>query len=366
MPTSLITASREPEDLGCVALSGLGDAVFLTSYAGEIKYVGSGVGTIFGYTRAEIMDVGHIGALLGVDLPDPVQLEERSGICDIDGVVISKSGEERRVLIDVRAVRSAENALVYTCRDVTERMSAQDALCAARLELAEASMGAVVAYLMATVAHDVNQPLTSIISNAEAGLAPFDGETGSADAAEQRAILEDIRAQGQRAADVVRRIRAITNKHTKPQLLDLDRLMEETLQLIGSELRRRRIALRTELTRSLPPVEADRVSLQQVLLNVIANAMDSMDDVDGRRREIEIRTRLVGDAIEIAVADSGRGIPANHLHKVFDPFFTTKRGRLGLGLAIARSIVEGHAGSIEAEQGVESGARFHVVLPCRT
>ncbi len=187
---------------------------------------------------------------------------------------------------------------------------------------------------------------------------------GRPDGAELREIFSDIREQSRLAADVIERMRALAAKHPpESQALDLNEITSDILRLVAWDVRRRRVTLRSELLSSLPRVSGDRVCLQQVVLNLILNAMDAMDQVEKGERRLLVRTRRLEDAVEVTVTDSGRGIPADHMPKLFDPFYTTKERGLGLGLAIARSLVEAHGGRIWAENHDGQGATFHVSLP---
>jgi signal transduction histidine kinase len=143
----------------------------------------------------------------------------------------------------------------------------------------------------------------------------------------------------------------------------VNEVASETLRLVGGDARRRGVTLTAELAPSLPVVDADRVCLQQVVLNLIMNAMDAMDLVEAGERQLSVRTRRLDGAVEVAVSDTGGGIPADRLPKLFDAFFTTKKEGLGLGLAIARSIVEAHRGRIWAEDHRGRGATFRLTLP---
>jgi two-component system sensor kinase FixL len=150
------------------------------------------------------------------------------------------------------------------------------------------------------------------------------------------------------------------------QALDVNEVATDILRLVGGAARLRGVALRTELVPSLPAIAADRVCLQQVVLNLLLNALDALDHVEEQERELIVRTRRLDDAVEVAVSDTGRGIPADRLPKLFDAFFTTKKEGLGLGLAIARSIVEAHGGRIWAEDHGGRGATFRLTLPALT
>ena len=219
---------------------------------------------------------------------------------------------------------------------------------------------------MASIAHEVNQPLAAIVSNAGAGLRLSADLTGT-HAAEVREILDDIRVQGRQAADVVQRLRLLA--HKRPLALgplDVNEVTGEIMKMVASDSSRRGVVLSAELASSLPLVDADRVCLQQVILNLVVNAMDAMDEVGAPERRLLVQTRRLDDAVEVTAArDSGEGISADRLPRIFEAFFTTKRDGVGLGLAIARSIVEAHHGRIWAEDHAGHGATFHVTLPVR-
>ena len=177
-------------------------------------------------------------------------------------------------------------------------------------------------------------------------------------------ILDDVRDQGRLAADIIARVRSLAGKRPlERRTLDVNEVATATLRLVRSDAQRRGVALRTELVSNLPAIAADRVGLQQVVLNLLLNAMDAMDQVDARDRRLVVRTRGLGDSVEVEVSDTGPGIPADRLPLLFDAFFTTKKDGLGLGLAIARSIVEAHGGRIWAEDRGGHGATFHMTLP---
>ena len=204
----------------------------------------------------------------------------------------------------------------------------------------------------------------TIVTNAGAGLLQLDREAPSDRMRELRDILGDIRDEGRLAAGVVERLRSLAAKRQlERRALNLNEIAFDTLRLVGGDARRRRVTIRTELVPSLPAVEADRVSLQQVMLNLLLNAMDALDQEAEEERRVTVRTRRVDAWVEVAVSDTGRGIPADRLPKLFDAFFTTKADGLGLGLSIARSIVEWHGGRIWAEDHGGRGATFHMWLP---
>ena len=183
-------------------------------------------------------------------------------------------------------------------------------------------------------------------------------------AGQAQVAAEPVRELGRLAADVIDHLRALARKRPLVlQTVDVNELVTDTLRFVGGDARRRHVVLRAELEPALPPVQADRVCLQHVLLSLTLNAMEAMDPVEPEQRNVLLRTRRTQGSVEIAVTDAGHGIAPEHLPKVFEAFFTTKQAGLGLGLAIAQSIVEAHNGRIGAENDRERGATFRVTLP---
>jgi PAS domain S-box-containing protein len=357
-------ALRESEELHRLTLESISDAVFITDDDGAFTFICPNVDVIFGYGPDEVEAMGRIGRLLGENLFDRAELRARGELHNIERDVTSKSGERRSLLVHLKEVSIRGGTVLYSCRDVTERKHVAEELRAARLDLAHASRLAMVGELMASIAHEINQPLTSIIANAGAGLRWLDADARADQLAEFREVFVDIRDQGRQARSVIERLRTLAGKRPlERQPLDLNEVTSEILRLVGSDARRRRVALRAEFVPFLPPVSADRVCLQQVVLNLLLNAMDSMDEVAARQRLLTVRTRQLEGAVELAVSDTGAGIPADRLPRLFDAFFTTKRDGLGLGLAIARSIVEAHGGRIWAEDHGGAGATFRLTIP---
>jgi PAS domain S-box-containing protein len=357
-------ALRESEELHRATLSNISDAVFLTDDDGLFTFICPNVDIIFGYVPDEVQAMTRISGLLGENLFDPTELAARGEIKNIEREVTSKAGERRTLLIHLKKVSIQGSTVLYTCRDVTERKHAEDELRAARLDLAHASRLALVGELVASIAHEINQPLTSILGNASAALRRLSSETRPADVTELREIFVDIRDEVRRAGDVVERVRALAGKRPlERQMLDVNEVTDDIVRLVGGEARRRGVTLRTDLGPSLPAIAADRVCLQQVMLNLMMNAMDAMDQPEASERLVTVQTRRLNNAVEVAVSDLGHGIPPDRLPKLFDAFFTTKKNGLGLGLVIARSIVEAHGGRIWAEDQGGRGATFRLSLP---
>lgn len=353
---------HESEELHRATLRNISDAVFLTDDEDRFTFVCPNVDVIFGYSPDEVGALERITKLLGDGLFDRTDLAARGEIRNIERNVAVKSGESRTVLIHVKAVSIQRGTVLYCCRDVTELKHAEEELRVVRAELTHVSRLAVVGQLIASITHEVKQPLTAILANSGAAHRLLDDSSGHPHTAELRDIFADIKTESLRAGDVIGRLRTLARK--KPlafQPLDVNSLIHETLRLVDADARRRHVTLSADLEPDLPQVKADRVCIQQVLLSLVLNAMEAMESGAATRHAV-LRTRLDMSAIDVSVSDTGHGVPAAHLPKLFEPFFTTKHDGLGLGLAIARSIVEAHSGRIWADGG-DTGATFHVVLP---
>src|SRR5262245_27043361 len=312
-------ALRESAELHRATLSNISDAVFLTDDAGVFTFICPNVDVIFGYAPDEVRAMTRIGRLLGEALFDPAELAVRGEIRNLEREVTSKSGARRTVLVHVKAVSIKGGTVLYTCRDVTERKQAEEELRAARNDLAHASRLALVGELMASIAHEINQPLTSILANARAGLRLLDADARPAGGTQLRDILGDVCDQSRLAGEFVARLRALVRKRPMElRALDVNDVARSTLRLVEGDARRRGVTLCAELAPSLPIVAADRVCLEQVLLNLIVNAMDAMDKVVEEERRLTVMTGRREDTVELAVSDSGHGIPADRLPRLFD------------------------------------------------
>jgi PAS domain S-box-containing protein len=253
--------------------------------------------------------------------------------------------------------------------DITERKRAEEelhrkeaSLREAQTELAHVSRVTTMGELAASIAHEVNQPLAGIVTNGNASLRWLAGD--SPNLAEAREAIRRIIRDGNRAGDVVSRMRALFKKaRTAKERLDINEAIEEVVILTQSEVRRNKVALRMELGADLPPVTGDRVQLQQVVVNLILNAIEAMSTAEDRERDLVIRTqRGEGDEVRVAVKDSGIGLDPKNVERIFDAFHTTKPGGLGMGLSISRSIVENHGGRLWAVSNDGPGATFQFTL----
>jgi len=216
--------------------------------------------------------------------------------------------------------------------------------------------------LTASIAHEVNQPLAGIITNAGTCLRMLQAEPPNVQGAQETA-RRTIR-DGQRASDVISRLRALfRNKGVANEAVDLNEATLEVVALSRSELQRSQVLLRHELTQGLPQVTGDRVQLQQVILNLLLNALEAVGGVDDRPRQLVIRTELAGAEVRLSVQDSGIGFPRQDADRLFEAFYTTKAGGMGIGLSVSRSIIERHGGRLRAEPNEGPGATFSFSIP---
>jgi C4-dicarboxylate-specific signal transduction histidine kinase len=254
---------------------------------------------------------------------------------------------------------------VGALQDVTESKLAEEALNTARSELANVTRLTALSALTASIAHEVNQPLAGIITSASTCLQMLSGNPPNLNGAREAAgrTLRD----GNRASDVVRRLRALfSNKEFKLEPMDLNDATREVIALTLSDLQRNRVVLRCELADDLPLVTGDRVQLQQVVLNMIRNGSDAMAEVDNRARELLIKTeRSEDDQVCLSVRDAGVGFRPEATDKLFQPFYTTKNAGMGIGLSISRTIIEAHRGRLWATANAGAGATFCFFLPCQ-
>jgi PAS domain S-box-containing protein len=257
-----------------------------------------------------------------------------------------------------------DRGLIYAAgRDITDLKQAQEQLGALRRQLADASRQATLGAMTASIAHEIRQPLAAIATNARAGLRWLMKRDGGV--TEAQAALDRIDTEVTRANEVIASIRAMFGKDTGDmRAVDVMPLVGEVLALTQGEFDAHQIVMRNDMKDGLPKVRASPVQLQQVMLNLIMNAVEAMSAVTGRERRLTVASALDDESnVMISIADTGSGIDALHQQRIFEPFFTTKTKGMGLGLAISRSIVEAHGGRLEASAREMEGSVFRVVLP---
>jgi PAS domain S-box-containing protein len=278
---------------------------------------------------------------------------------------VRKDGSSLWVRENAKAVRRLGNQLILlvACEDITERKRAEEELHAAHAKLTHVMRVTTLGELTASIAHEVNQPLAAVVTNAEACLRWLSREIPNLD--EARSTVKSIINDGNRAGEVIQRVRALVNKTaTEKAPLHVNDVVGEVVALVQHELFSRRVSLSMELAPALPLVLADRIQLQQVILNLVINGIEAMQSLADRPRELVIRTQQDGPAqIQVAVQDCGIGIAPEDADRLFDAFFTTKSSGMGMGLSICRSIIDAHGGRLSVSGNAGPGATFQFTLP---
>lgn len=280
--------------------------------------------------------------------------------------LLSPHGKVRYVIVRGQCLHDENGELqeiVGVTIDVSAQKKSELQLQVQREELAHLNRVALMGEMTASVAHEINQPLTALMTNAAAGLRFL--ERGELDPAWVRELFQDMIADTSRAREIIRGIRTMARKEISVRsVLNLNALIADTLRLVSKDIAMREAVVRTEFEENLPPVEATPVQIQQVLLNLIMNALDALEFQVRPSRRLIISTRSTGgNTAEVSVRDFGAGLPRDGAEKVFDHFFSTKEGGMGMGLTIVRSIIEIHGGTIRAEDAQGGGAIFSFQLP---
>jgi PAS domain S-box-containing protein len=284
---------------------------------------------------------------------------------ELEHRLLMPDGLVKSVHVVARATRDEAGRLEFVgaIMDVSAAKRAEQELRQAQAELAHVTRVTTLGELTASIAHEVNQPITGVVVNAEAALRWLRAEPPNLD--EIRVNLGGIIKDGNRAGDVIHRIRALVKK-TPPRMarFDLNEAVRDVIALTRSELLRHGVSLHTQLATGLPLIEGDRIQLQQVILNLTLNAVEAMSGIEGGAREIRIGTaREISNGVLITVKDSGPGLDSQSVDRLFDPFYTTKPEGMGMGLAICRSIIEAHRGRLWATANEPRGAVFQFTLP---
>jgi signal transduction histidine kinase/CheY-like chemotaxis protein len=299
---------------------------------------------------------------------------------DFEHRLLMPNGSVKYVRVAGRPSQGKSGGLEFMgpVSDITERKLGEAALQKAQAELAHVTRVTTLGELTASIAHEINQPLTAIVGNASAGLRWLSGDSPNLD--EAREAIGRIVRDGNRASDVISRMRALFKKAPMTrEHFDINEAIEEVVALTHAEAQRSRVLVRTRLNRNLPPILGDRVQLQQVVLNLLVNAMEAMSGIQEGRRELLVSTNKItgmkcpasaadssadkSSYVSVAVRDSGPGLLSGSLAQLFTAFYTTKPHGLGMGLAVSRSIIEAHGGRLEAFPNDDRGATFRFTLP---
>jgi two-component system, LuxR family, sensor kinase FixL len=346
--------------------------IFAKNRAGQFTLVNQAVADVFGTTVENIVgktdadfspNVAEIEHFRRIDLEVMDTLKEQfvaeEPITTAKGNVMWLQTVKRPILDE----RGTADQILGSATDITRRREAEFELALQRNELAHLSRVAMLGELSGSLAHELNQPLTAILSNAQAAQRFLARD--NPDLNEVREILQDIVNDDKRAGEVISGLRLLLTKgQMQSQPLDLNHVVSDVLRLVRSDLLNSGVIVNTDLLRGLPAATGDRVQLQQVMINLVVNGCEAMASVDGAARQLAVRTALTAEGeVCVSVSDLGHGIPHHNLERVFDPFFTTKTHGLGLGLAVCRTIVAAQGGRLWAANNTGRGASFHFTLP---
>jgi PAS domain S-box-containing protein len=367
-----ITERKQAEEKFRLATEASPSGIILVNDRGHIVLVNSQIEKLFGYQRKEL-----VGKPVEILVPErfagqhPGHRAEffarptaRAMGAGRELFARRKDGSEFPVEIGLNPIQTPDGVLVLAAVvDISARKLAEAEALQRREELGHLSRVAVMGEMATSIAHELNQPLAGIISNASAGQRFID--RGNVDLRELRELLADIVADGRRAGDVIRGVQSMVKKGAPArQRVNLNDLVMNVVHMVKPNAVHHSCEVQTLLDPNLPPIEADPIQLQQVLINLVINAFDAMRNTTLSRRKVVIATERNGEgAICMSVRDYGTGIPDEARERLFDHFFTTKAEGLGMGLGIVRSIVESHAGTVAAENVDGGGARFHLTLP---
>lgn len=340
--------------------------------------------TLFGFGKSEPLEVSSLLQRVHPEDKETVQRALDNALADggrhdIEYRLLPPDGQVRWIASRGGVTRSdgGKHARLHgVCLDITERKQAEERFRLAveaqlkseaetalqRNELAHLSRVTLMGELSASLAHELNQPLMAILSNAQAGLRFLEQKPGHID--EVQLILKDIVEDDKRAGEIIRRLRSLFRKgEVLHAPLDVSQVVRDVLKLVHNDLVNRKVTVTTELAAGLPMVEGDRIQLQQVMLNLVMNGRDAMESYSGERR-LTLRTAATaGGDVEVSVEDRGPGIAPDDLERIFEPFISTKADGMGLGLAVCRTIVAAHHGRLWATNNADRGATLHFTLP---
>jgi PAS domain S-box-containing protein len=343
--------------------------IFIWNLAGQVIEANEAFLRIMGYDRDDLAS----GCIRWTDLTPPELRERDAKAVDelrmtgtaqpYEKEYIRKDGSRVPVLVGGAIFEESGNQGVAFVLDLTERKRTDQALREAQMELAHANRVATMGQLSASISHEVKQPIAAAITEARAGLRWLSAEPPDVEEAKQ--ALACVVENGKRADDIIGRIRNLFNKKPLQKgSVDMNEAIREVIELTRGEAVKNGISVRTELADGLPFIEADRVQLQQVALNLIVNSVQAMSAVGDGERELLITTaRAVPEGVLVAVKDSGPGLAPDSPERIFEPFYSTKPGGLGMGLSICRSIIEAHGGRLWASANQSGGATFQFMVP---
>ena len=368
-----ITERKQAQEQFRLVVEAAPSAMIMVNTEGRITLVNTEAEAVFGYPREQL--IGHPIEMLVPKRFSSHHIAYRHGyLGDARARPMGagrelfgrrKDGSEVPIEIGLNPIHTSEGLFVLaSIIDITERKQAELEAARHRNEMAHLSRVTMLGELSGSIAHELNLPLTAILSNAQAAQRVL--ANGKADLAEMREILNDIVSEDKRAGEVIRRLRLLLKKGDVQQhSLRINQVVQDGLKLLRSDLIDQNVTVDCELARNLPAVIGDTVQLQQVLLNLVVNACDAMTDCNTPERRLLIRTGIENEssAMIVSVTDRGPGIPEEKLEQIFEPFFTTKAKGMGLGLSVCRTIIAAHRGTLWATNNTDRGATFHFSLP---
>ena len=345
------------------------DSVFVRDMRDVITYWNRGAEEQYGWTSPEAVgQVSHdvIRSVFPKPLGEITMSWRVPAVGRVNWFILTATG--RRFLVASRWAlqRDLEGnslAILETNNDITKRKEAEEALHKAQAELAHVTRVMTMGELVASIAHEVNQPLGAIVTNGHACVHLLSREMPDLD--KSREVIGRMIRDGMRASEVIKRIRDLLHKTPSEKVpVNINETIQEVIALVGSDVHRSKVELKFELAAHLPPVLGDRIQLQQVILNLILNARDAMSG------EQPASCKLPQEGVTpvryvVAVRDTGHGLDDTDAERIFDPFFTTKAGGMGLGLSISRTIIEAHGGTLWATQNEDKGATIQFTLPAQ-
>jgi two-component system sensor kinase FixL len=366
-----VTERRQAEERFRLVVESAPVAVLIVDDAGHVTLANAEAERVFGYTRAELLGLSLqelVPDISSVRLRDKTDSDHSKVEPKPARPLVGKCKDASEVSVEIRftTISMGDQAFeLFSISDVSVRLRAEQEAAVQRDELAHLSRVALLGELSGSLAHELSQPLTAVLSNAQAALRFLDHDPPNL--AEVRESLVEVVENDKRANEIIRRLRAMLRKErTDYQLVGINDIVAEVFKLINSDILTRGVTTDFELAPLLPKISADRVQLQQVLLNLVINACDAMKDSQSART-LTVRTRPgPNEGIRVELVDAGSGIAETDLERIFDPFVTSKSQGIGLGLAICQTIIRSHGGSLWATNNPTRGATLHFELPAVT
>ena len=351
------------------ALEHTADSVMISDRSGVVVYVNRAFEQITGYSQDEV--VGHIANFINYNCYDDQlyeQLQDTIFRGEVFRGAIINQRKDGAVYYEEKTItplKDEQGNIIYfvsTGKDITERKLAEERARQHESQIAHYSRVSTMGEMASALAHELNQPLAAIVNYAQGCVRRL--RSDAVNPQELTPALEQIVAQGERSGEIIRRLRNFMSKREpKRSHVDINDVIKEAADLASLEARHKNITLRFELDQHLTPVYVDVIQIEQVVLNLVRNAMESISNAECDKREVLIRTETkFKGAIEVEVQDSGPGLPDNQIDHIFEAFFTTKPGGMGMGLSISRSIIEAHGGQLFAKKNAGGGAVFAFTL----